>query len=353
MKKHFTRITKIALILVYLVIVAGALVRMTGSGMGCPDWPKCFGYYIPPTDIKELQWSPNHEFKRGQVIIQDKKLLVAKETFTTGTSFESNDWENYTKHDYAEFNPMHTWVEYGNRLVGALAGVAVFIMAIASLSFWKTRSKIILLSWLAVFLMGFQGWLGATVVYSVLNPVKITIHMIMALVIVALLLYILDKSKAVRAFIHKKDKLFKGLLIISLLLTLIQVALGTQVRQFVDEQVKLLGYENIHLVMDSPMVSFYVHRTFSFVVFFINFWLYMRNRKLDLGYNKMSWVMLLLIIEVISGIAMYYINFPFGSQSIHLVAASLLFGVQFYMILESRRSREDRDEIKGRTSYTS
>lgn len=339
MKKYFTRITKIALVLVYLVIMAGALVRMTGSGMGCPDWPRCFGYYIPPTDIAELMWSPNHEFRSGQVIIKDEKLWVAKETFTTTDTYDASNWELYTKHDYAEFNPMHTWVEYVNRLVGALAGVAVFIMAIASLSFWREKTKVIFLSWLAVFLMGFQGWLGATVVYSVLNPVKITIHMVMALIIVALILYILSLAKQ-KVVSFKYDKLFKSLLIISILLTLIQVVLGTQVRQFVDERVKMLGYENMHLVLDNPLVSFYFHRTFSFVVFGINLWLYLRNKKLNLGFTKTTWIMWLMIIEIISGVVMFYFDFPFGMQSTHLVVASLLFGVQFYMILESNRNKE-------------
>ncbi len=339
MKINFQKLTKTALILVYLVIVAGALVRMTGSGMGCPDWPRCFGYYIPPTDIKELMWSPNHEFNKGQVIIKDEKLWVAKETFTTADTYDAAKWDAYTKHDYAVFNPVHTWVEYLNRLIGALAGVAVFFMAVASFGFWRKKTSIILWSWLAVFMMGFQAWLGATVVYSVLNPVKITIHMVMALVIVAVLLYILDKSKALNytSVSYKKDRFFKYLLIASLAITLIQVVLGTEVRQFVDERVKMLGYDNMNLVMDSPIIQFYFHRTFSFVVFGINLWLYLRNRKLNLGYTKTTWVLWLLGIEILSGVAMYYLDFPFGMQTTHLVVASVLFGVQYYMILESSR----------------
>jgi len=339
MKLNFQKITKTALILVYLVILAGALVRMTGSGMGCPDWPRCFGYYIPPTELSELQFSANHEFKRGQVIIQDKKLHVARETFTTGATYNEADWENYTKHDYAEFNPLHTWVEYINRLVGALAGLAVLIMAVASFTFWRQKTNIIMLSWITVFLMGFQAWLGATVVYSVLNPVKITLHMVVALIIVAVILYILDKSKDLTHQVTtvKHDGFFKKLLWVSLLLTLVQVVLGTEVRQFVDEQVKILGHENMALVMDEPIVNFYIHRSFSIVVLAVNIWLFIMNKQKELGFAKISWVLILLIIEVASGIAMYNFDFPFASQSIHIVTASILFGMQFYMILESRR----------------
>ena len=123
MKKYFLTISKTALVLVYLVIIAGALVRMTGSGMGCPDWPKCFGYYIPPTQLSELTWQPNSAFQKGQVIIKDEVLLVAKSDFKTGASFNSSTWEKYAKHDYAIFNVYHTWIEYINRLVGALGGL--------------------------------------------------------------------------------------------------------------------------------------------------------------------------------------------------------------------------------------
>ncbi len=332
---NFNKIAKTALVLVYLVIIAGALVRMTGSGMGCPDWPKCFGYYIPPTDIKELTWAENRVFKKGMVIIKDEKLLVAKEDCLTGKTFEASQWEPYTKHDYAIFNPTHTWVEYINRLIGALAGLACFAMAIASFSLWRKNKKITLLSWLVVFLMGFQGWLGATVVYSVLNPLKITIHMVMALIIVAVILYIIHLANP-KTSKTVFNTMFRNVLWITLIMTLIQVVLGTQVRQFVDEQVKS-GIENQSLWLSNPEISFYFHRSFSIVVLLANLYLYLRNKKLGLGFNKINWVMLLLSIEIVSGMMMYYAHFPFGSQTIHLVLASILFGIQFYMILESKK----------------
>lgn len=335
MKKHFPTIAKTALVLVYLVIVAGALVRMTGSGMGCPDWPKCFGYYIPPTDLKELTWEPNRAFEKGQVIIKDESLLVAKDNFTTETSFDASHWEKYTKHDYALFNPLHTWIEYINRLCGALAGMACFFMAIASFRFWKQNKKITLLSWLVVFMMGFQAWLGAKVVYSVLNPIKITVHMVMALVIVAVILYIIQLARP-KLVTVKYNSTFRNVLLFSLLLTLIQVAIGTQVRQFVDEQVKN-GLTASILWLQNPSVIFYVHRSFSILVLLVNLYLYIKNTKFGLGFSKINWVIAIIGVEILTGMAMAYLDFPIGSQAIHLVLASILFGIQFYMILEAKK----------------
>ncbi|MCB7480853.1 COX15/CtaA family protein [Christiangramia sediminis] len=330
----YRKSVKISLILVYLVIIAGAVVRMTGSGMGCPDWPKCFGYYIPPTEKSELEFQPNREYKEGQVIIVDERLKVAASNFTSEKTYVEDNWQNYEKHDYAIFNPTHTWVEYINRLAGALAGLAVLIMAVFSWKKRKYKKRIPILSWLCVFLMGFQAWLGATVVYSVLAPAKITVHMVMALVIVAVLIYLLKISseKETNQF---RTRSFQTLLIIAVIMTLIQVVLGTQVRQFVDEQVRSLGYDAESMWLANPDLTFYVHRSFSILVLGINAFLWWKNRKLNLNLNRINIVMALILLEVATGVAMYNFDFPFLSQPLHLVIASLLFGFQFYLLMES------------------
>ncbi len=321
----------------YLVIIAGAVVRMTGSGMGCPDWPKCFGYYIPPTEISELQFQSSRDYKQGEVIIVDERLMTAAKDFTTGNSYDSQNWELYTKHDYAIFNPWHTWIEYINRLLGALAGLAVLIMALLSFKYWKENKRITFLSWLSVFLMGFQGWLGATVVFSVLSPAKITIHMIMALVIVALLLYLLSLT-AKTSVLKNSMKSFRTLMVSAVIFTLIQIIMGTQVRQFVDEQIKLLGDNVPGEWLATPSILFYIHRSFSILVLLVNLALWWQNKKLNLGFNKINWVLAFIGVEILTGIAMYNFNFPFLSQPLHLVIASLLFGVQFYVLLEAMRT---------------
>lgn len=330
----YRKSVKVSLILVYLVIVAGAVVRMTGSGMGCPDWPKCFGYYIPPTEVSELEFQQDRDYEAGQVIIVDETLKVASEDFRSSNSYDPKDWQDYEKHDYAIFNPTHTWVEYVNRLVGALAGIAVLVMAILSIKIFRKKKKITILSWLCVLMMAFQAWLGATVVYSVLAPVKITIHMVMALVIVAVLLYLLyiSKEEKIEQF---KTPIFQNLLIVAVTMTLIQVILGTQVRQFVDEQVRSLGYDAKELWLSNPEVIFYIHRSFSILVLLVNLFLWWKNRKMNLQLNRINIVIAFILLEVATGVAMYNFDFPYLSQPLHLVIASLLFGFQFYLLMET------------------
>ena len=337
MKRRFRNTAKVALVLVYLVIIAGAVVRMTGSGMGCPDWPKCFGYYIPPTDISELQFKPNHDYKKGIVIIVDEELQVATKDFKSSGERNLQNWEPYTEHDYAIFNPLHTWVEYINRLIGALSGLPILIFTIMSIWLWKDKKRFLLLSIFTVLGMAFQAWLGKTVVDSNLAPYKITVHMVMALVIVGVILYLIFLSKQTfrnQAF----DSKFRNILIIATCLTLIQIVLGTQVRQFVDVQNKIYGYFNWDIQELAP-INFYIHRSLSIVVLALNGWLFFRNKNLQLGYKKIKLVIVCIGLEILTGVIMYYFNFPFSSQPIHLVIATILIGFQFYIILESHNSQ--------------
>jgi cytochrome c oxidase assembly protein subunit 15 len=338
MKKYFLTSAKTALILVYLVILAGALVRMTGSGMGCPDWPKCFGYYIPPTEQKELEFKPNNSYDEGQVIIKNKALLVAKSDFISSNSFSETNWGKYTKHDYAIFNPIHTWIEFINRLLGAVAGVVCFITFILAFGFWKENKKIVVYSLLVCLLMGFQAWLGKTVVDSVLSPVKITTHMLTAFLIVAMQLYVIYVVSA-KNYVRKYDKKFSITLVLVLLLTIIQVVLGTQVREFVDHLYESTGFPK-RFWLQNPEITFYFHRSFSIVVFLANLYLLLRNRNLQLGFEKVNWVIRILIFEIILGVIMVYADFPFGSQTLHLVLATFLFSAQFYLLLENKKITE-------------
>ena len=339
MKKRFPSIVKIAIISLYLIFLAGAVVRMTGSGMGCPDWPKCFGYYIPPTDEAQITWQPNKAFKKGMIIIKDEVLFVAENDLKTADTFNQKNWKNYTKHDYAKFNKYHSWTEYINRLVSVLAGFVFLFLIYGSTKFWKENKTIPLLSFIAFFLMLFEAWLGKTVVDTNLTPAIITIHMVVGLVIIALLLklkfIISDNSK-----VYKHNSLFQKLLIVSVIFSLIQIALGTQVRQFIDEQVKQLGFENKNYSLMNPSFKFYFHRSFTIAIVLVNLVLFYINQAKNLGFKLVSWIVFLIFLETITGILMYYAEFPLGTQAVHLLSGAILFGLQFYLWLQSRKTAQ-------------
>lgn len=339
MKKHFPRVVKITLISVYLIFLAGAVVRMTGSGMGCPDWPKCFGYLIPPTSEEQITWQANKEFKKGMIIVKDETLFVAENDLTTTAEFDINNWKKYTKHNYAKFNKYHTWTEYINRLASVISGFVFLLLLYYSLKFRKENKKTPLISFAAFFLMMVEAWLGKTVVDTNLKPTIITIHMVLGLVIIALLLYLLfiisDNKKT-----FKYHALFNKLLIVSVVFSLIQIAMGTQVRQFIDEQVKLFGFENKQYSLMNPSFKFYFHRSFTIAIVLVNFGLLYLNEIKKLGYKLVNWIVFLIILETITGILMYYGDFPVGTQATHLLAGAILFGLQFYLWMQSRNSKK-------------
>ena len=327
MENSFIKSVKFSLIIVYLVITAGAIVRMTGSGMGCPDWPKCFGYWIPPTERTQLDWKPNHLYLKGQVIILDEELRVAKSDFNSRFDYNSKNWEFYTQHDYALFNPYHTWIEYLNRLLGALAGLAVLVMTVLSFLLKKKKKIIPIISFLILMAMVFQAWLGKTVVDSNLLPYRITIHMIMALLIVLGLIILLFISQRKISPIPA-SQLMKILAIFAVALTLFQIGLGTQVRQFVDLKMHL----QVSQWLDPAPLKFYFHRSLSLIVLAVHLTLFWMLRKINLNLRIFNQILGLIGLEIFTGILMFYLDFPFSSQPLHLIIAALLFGAQSLFI---------------------
>ncbi|MCF2874705.1 MULTISPECIES: COX15/CtaA family protein [unclassified Tenacibaculum] len=337
MKKHFPLLVKISLISVYLIFLAGSVVRMTGSGMGCPDWPKCFGYYIPPTSEEQITWQPNTSYEKGMIIIKDEALFVAESDLTTSSEFNNSNWSKYTKHSYAKFNKYHTWTEYINRLSSALAGIPFLFLIFTSVSFWKEKKQITLLAFGAFFLMLFEAWLGKTVVDTHLKPTIITIHMVAGLLIIALLLWLLHIVSDRKKTTFKYNSLFNKLVIASAVFSLIQIAMGTQVRQFIDEQVKLYGFENKQYSLLEPNFKFYFHRSFTIAIVLVNLGMFYLNQIKDLGFKLVNWIVFLIFLETITGILMYYAEFPLGTQAVHLLSGAILFGLQFYLWIQSRR----------------
>ena len=338
MENNFKISVKISLILVYLVITAGSIVRMTGSGMGCPDWPKCFGYWIPPTEKAQLEWKPDHQYTKGQVIILKEKLRVANSEFKSSVTFKDDNWDFYTQHDYALFNPYHTWVEYLNRLLGALAGLAVLIMTVLSFWSWKINVSYPIVSILILLGMGIQAWLGKTVVDSHLAPYRISLHMGMALLIVLELVFLLFTSQK-KIFSIPSSRIMKFWAWFAVLLTLFQIGLGTQVRQFVDLQM----HEPPGQWLDPAPIKFYVHRTLSLLVLGVHLIIFWMLRKIKSNVKVFNQILGLIGLEIFSGILMFYLDFPFSSQPLHLIIAALLFGAQSFFILQIMSNRKSYD----------
>ena len=324
-ERSFRRLALLTVVAVFLLILVGGIVRSTGSGMGCPDWPKCFGQWVPPTNVSQLP--PNYQ-------------------------------EIYSHRGYAntEFNVVKTWTEYLNRLLGALIGVLIFFTFVASfIAYWRRDRAIVGYSFLAFFLVGFQGWLGAKVVSSVLATWLITLHMLLAIVIVGVLLYVMARSqfdKVVKQSATSLSTASRRWLWISLGLLLCQILLGTQVRETVDEVAHQLGEMQRFRWIEALDVRFYIHRSFSLIVFVSQLlWIVPAFRSGRAG--EVIWQLavatgVLLLVEIATGAAMAHFAIPAWAQPVHLTLAVMALGIQFLVILFDKRSLFTRQSVVTR-----
>ena len=315
---RYRRMAWITLFAVYFLILVGASVRASGAGMGCPDWPTCFGSWIPPTS--EAQLPANYQ-------------------------------EIYADLGYAEteFNVMKTWIEYLNRLTGVTIGFLILLTAVYS---WSVRrhDKAIATASVAAFLMvGFQGWLGSKVVSSNLQPGMITLHMLMALAIVGTLLFAVARARRgimMAESIAGIDPRFEKWLYIVMALTVIQVTMGTQVREMVDYLNHTQGADRSSWVEALPWF-FYVHRSFSAVVLFANLWLVallVRSVGWSHTLTRFTVAMIMVIgLAIVSGATLGHLGMPALVQPMHLVGASLLFGLQFLIWMSYRHARSAQE----------
>ncbi len=345
-ERRFLRVNKITIVSIFLVILAGGVVRSTGSGMGCPDWPKCFDRLIPPTDASQLPPGYEERYITGRKAKNERFAKMLER-------FGNKDLADRIRHDesilqHEEFNAAKTWTEYINRLVGAVTGVLVLFTAICSITFFKTKRSIFVWSVINVFALGYQAWLGSIVVSTNLMPWIITVHMLLALVILGISIYTYFKARSMRdkdLLINHTSRWIKPLAVFSLLLIILQVAIGTGVREEIDMIAASGNWPDRGGWLEQVSQVFEIHRSLAWVsgLAIVTLFFVVRSRFAANTHQSRftNLLLFMLVFQLASALLLAYFDMPPYAQTIHLIAACLLFGTQYYLVLLlSRVSRK-------------
>ncbi len=302
---------------IYALIMVGGIVRATGSGMGCPDWPTCFGQWIPPTHESQLP---------------------------------ADYQQIYANRGYAEttFNVQKTWTEYVNRLLGVFTGFTILLTLLFSIPFRRSEPRVFWYSLAGFILVGVQGWLGAKVVASNLMVGMITIHMLLAQVIVGIVIAALVRSGRERyklINVEKMPRLFYPLMLVAMGAGLLQLVMGTQVRESMDLIARSLDHDDRHLWIDNLPLVFSLHKYYSIPLVALNAWLAycVLTHSNSALLRKLSIALVAFLAGAIAiGMSMDRLHVPIFSQPMHLWLASVIFGTQLAILLVVQHAREIR-----------
>ena len=314
------------IIAVYFLILVGGIVRSMGAGMGCPDWPKCFGSYVPPASVTELPANYEDIFVSSRMEKNERLAATLRWLGWEDLAERVTNDPSIGKATY--FDTQKAWVEYINRLVGVIIGFLIIINMIFAFRYRMTAKWVTILGIMSFILVVFQGWIGSLVVSTNLLPGFISFHMMLALLLVALLL----TQRYLMSSRDEQKVSDGGWLLALLVLFTIQIVLGVQVREEIDvikstSDIQRSGW------LDQLGILFYVHRSYSLLLTAMVGYVVYLNWKRGSVSTFMSALLVIILVEIGLGVIMAYFSFPAFAQPLHLLLGTMAFGVIFYLFL--------------------
>jgi cytochrome c oxidase assembly protein subunit 15 len=183
------RLVLSAVLLTFIVIVVGAYVRLEDAGLGCPDWPGCYGHLIGvPTQA--------HEIARAEAVF--------------GSSVDVG----------------RAWKEMVHRYLAGALGLLILAIAAAA---WRGRRELGQSPFLAsslVVLVAFQATLGMWTVTMLLKPVIVTLHLLGGMATLSLLVWLALRQLRVEPPPAAAARRLRPWAVAGLLIVIVQIALG-------------------------------------------------------------------------------------------------------------------------------
>jgi heme a synthase len=314
-----------------LLILVGGIVRSTGSGMGCPDWPKCFGTWVPPTDVAQLPTDYKTIYLQKRL---EKNARIAKRLEKMGWIETAHKiLTDKTIQVEESFNATKTWIEYLNRLLGVIIGLLIFWTLFRALPFRKERPAVFWLSLLSFIGVGVEGWLGSIVVSTNLMPGIITAHLGLAMLILLMLLTAVLIADDVDSNVNRNRTLrpmnfIRGGVGVTALI-FIQMMLGTQVRERVDLVAQQLNTDDRSIWIQNLGSVYDIHRFgYYFLAAAVLYWVWNLRKAAYFENNDLKNICFLILIslfcEIALGIGMSVWAIPPIFQPLHLLFATLL-----------------------------
>lgn len=321
--RFYLRLNFLSIAGIFLLFVLGGLVRATGSGMGCPDWPKCYGEYLPPLDESALP-SDYKEIYLQERLQKTQRFVSLLERLGLDKKAEEIRSAEQLSESHA-FNVAKAYIEYINRLWGALTGLIVLLCLISSLAFFNT--KVFLYTILGFVSVMINALIGAVVVNANLLGGIVTIHFLAAFA--AISFFLLARKAHKNEPINASTTRQKMLALVLMILLITQIVLGTQVREVYDllqAAGQTLDSSSIHLLGG----AFNFHRTLAVISLLIAF-AQMRHFKRDnlLFYSKLLfWICL---AQIVFGSMIIMTDLSAISKAFHISFGAAIFIIQFYI----------------------